>query len=273
MFTQAMPALAQSLQGALPQQAVRQLMQVLGNCNQPLQHRGAVSISPGPLRREAGPGYYGDGAWGPDQLGGINNAASIFNNNAFIDSTATNNHFGGDQFLFNNNSEFITNLFPTTVVIGQPGTPGRDGLAGAAGRNGLDGAPGTDGVNGVDGAPGIGLRGLAGRDGAAGAAGAAGPAGLRGNDGLPGPPGRPGRDGLGGGYRLALQRADIINFKVTVLPQDIKVPTYKFDTETCDVVAKDEAEWLTVQVSPKAEIKPADITLREFQLLDKPGYP
>jgi hypothetical protein len=240
MFTQAMPSLAQSLQGALPQAAVRQLMQVLGNCNQPLQHRGPLSVSPALNRREVTPGVFGgDPSWPPEIVNMLTNTNNIFNNQSFVDGPSyTSNNFAGDQFLFNNAAEFITNNFPVTVVMGQPGTPGldgRDGLAGVNGANGIsgmDGVPGVAGVagaagsagaagvagaaglngfdgiagvNGLDGPPGAlgaagaaGLAGQAGRDGAAGRAGAAGVAGAAGRDGQPGPAGPAGLAGRDG---------------------------------------------------------------------------
>lgn len=284
MFTQAMPTLAQSLQGSLPQQAIRQLMQVLGNCNQPLEHRGPVAVTPGPLGREAGPGFYGSGAWGPDQLGELVNASSLFNNGAFIDSTVNNNHFGGDQFLFNNNTEFISNFFPTTFVIGQPGAAGSDGAAGAAGGTGRDGAPGAEGINGVDGAPGIiAVIQLDGRDGAAGPAGAPGQPGRDGDAGLVGPPGLPGRDGLAGGYRLQAKEKQITIQLTKVTVEDktvsISLPAYKIDPESCDVVIDDEQAPVPYDITiPVAEVEEGVIPYN-FQvpdtpaLLAKPFYP
>jgi hypothetical protein len=252
MFTQAMPALAQALQGVMPAAAVRQLMQTLGNCNQPLEHRGPISFNPDPLRRESGPGYYGGGAWSPEQLAGLLDGNRILGNSGYVDfGGSTNNFFGGDSFLFNNNSQFITNNFPTQVVIGQPGSPGRDGSDGRAGadgrfgRDGVDGAPGAAGEAGRDGFSG--RSGRDGRDGRDGEAGAAGAPGQPGADGLPGPPGRPGRDGLRGGYQLQQglrEKVDIKKPLVFVPPFTVKVmvPTYTFDAEECEVVQDGEEE-------------------------------
>jgi hypothetical protein len=70
MFTQQMPAFARALDGALSPGAVRQLMQVFGNCNQPLEHRAPVTIranalqSPGWGGGMGGGGNPGNGVYG-----------------------------------------------------------------------------------------------------------------------------------------------------------------------------------------------------------------
>ena len=273
MFTQAMPALASSLQGALPAAAVRQLMQVLGNCNQPLVHRGPVAIRPGPMGRESGPAYYSNRAWSPDQYQNLLNPGGVYNNNAFIDSGVTNNHFGGDDFLFNNSVEFITNTFPTSVVIGQPGTPGRDGLSGTSGANGIDGAPGAAGAAGADGAPGAaGRDGRGGRDGRDGFDGVAGPPGLPGLDGLPGRPGRPGRDGIAGGYELKESQGSgsLVVQSVSVKQATALVPKYQFDATECELVPNGNEE---VQVNVELDVKDETLLLKRYQLRAKSAYP
>ena len=139
MFTQSMPALAQALSGALPEAALRQLMQALGNCQQPLTHRGAVNLQPpsatgpGGLARSgvwrasdyrdilptAGqgaavylPGYGGMG-------GGTINNTSNYDGNQFSfpinQEFGYNNYFGGDTFNVAGNSTF-NNTFSTNLT-------------------------------------------------------------------------------------------------------------------------------------------------------------
>jgi hypothetical protein len=236
MLTQLMPALAQALGSALPAATTRQLMQALGNCNQPLAHRGPLNIAAG----GGGGGGGGMGmnfTWSPSAIQQLINTSQIFNNGSFVDFPgAGTSQFLNDSFLFNNNNQFISNNFATNISIGQPGANGINGLPGAAGApglqglSGLDGAPGVAGVaglnglagaagmhgrdgipgfNGLDGAPGaVGIAGSAGAPGAAGAAGsagatgAAGAAGAAGRDGLSfgarGPAGPPGQPGRDG---------------------------------------------------------------------------
>lgn len=242
MLTQAMPALASALQGVMPEAAVRQVMQALGNCNQPLEHRGPVSFRPSDQFRQSEPGVYRGGAWNPNEYQSLVDAPQALNNRGFVDTPytqnrygdsiyeTTNNHFGGDNFLLNTSAEFASNFFQTFFVIGQPGGGasfpnqnnfafqggssslsfgdtgsyyGRDGVDGAAGLNGVDGAPGANGIDGARGRDGFGVIGPAGRPGEPGRDGAVGAAGRAGVDGFAGPPGRPGRDGLAGGYDLA----------------------------------------------------------------------
>jgi hypothetical protein len=292
MFTQAMPALAQSLNGVLPPQAVRQIMQAFGNCNQPLEHRGPISVNPAPGRRQQG-GVYTDSPWSPNNFTNLTNnfGGDFFNNNVFVDTATNNSFFGGDNFLFNNNQEFITNNFPTTVVFGQPGATGAAGAAGAvgaaglaglAGLNGFDGAPGVGGQNGVDGAPGalflIREDGQAGRDGADGPPGQQGRNGF---DGLVGPPGRRGRDGLQGGYELKeglrgipLGRlvTDVVAIPVT---GTVSVPTYEFDAENCEVVAGENADY-TFTVWPELQVQAddnANLRIPTYKLQQKATYP
>lgn len=267
MLTQAMPSLADSLQGALPAQVVRQMMQVLGNCNQPLEHRGPVAINPSRLGKEAGPGYYGSGSWSPEQFQALLNPGGVYNNNAFIDSTVNNSHFGGDQFLFNNDANFVTNNFPTTIVLGQPGTPGRDGISGVSGTNGVDGAPGAvgaSGVSGSDGAPGA--------AGADGAIGPAGPPGARGES-IPGLPGQPGRDGAAGilEVRDPGRRIPLPTFvsAVVAVPQvqEFKVPSYIFDSDACDVVPVEDGYTGSLVIWPKLSV-----TVQDQQGINIPTY-
>jgi hypothetical protein len=354
MLTQVIPSLIQAMSGNMPEAAVRQLAQTLGNCNQPLQHRGAVSVTPTPARpatRGGGhTGTYGEGgvfgdegSWNPTNVfrenfstlhnnfvynnyqnqflnetlfqttidsrafSTIFNTNDIYNNNSFVDASSTNNHFGGDDFAFNNNVEFITNNFPVEVVFGVPGGPGPPG------PSGFDGLPGTNGVAGRDGLPGRagldGRDGFAGRDGfdgLAGAAGVAGPAGQPGRagigrpgpggiagrdgrDGRNGPAGPPGQDGLlrvvlqggGGGYQLQIGnpiQSDVLptpEIVIKAVNVDVPVPKYKFDAEQCALVPDGE-ENVTVAVTADVSLKPLTqrITLPgKVTLAQKQTYP
>jgi len=301
MLTQVIPSLMQAMSGNMPLPAARQLAQTLGNCNQPLQHRGPVSVAPTAGRAggrggvQNGGGVFGDEVpWNVTNVFNENFSSlhndfvynnyhnqflnetlfqttidarafatifqtnDIYNNFSFVDASATNNHFGGDTFLFNNNVEFITNTFPVEVVLGVPGAPGPpgpsgfDGLPGTNGRAGRDGQPGRAGLDGRDGAAGAdGFDGAAGQAGPAGPPGQDGPAGLA---GLAGPAGRPGQDGLAGfrgppGPIGPIGRAGpqgpagpIPNIAAQPISFKFSIPTYTFDAETCSVVASGTQE-------------------------------
>jgi len=341
MLTQAMPQFAQALQGAMPDATVRSLMQALGNCNQPLEHRGPVSITPAPAINEQGGVYSANNifndsrSWNTTNLLGdsfstqymdfvYNNISDqyfnasqffsdtffnnnidartfseifqtndIYNNNSFVDNSSVTNNFAGDSFLFNNNSQFITNNFPTTVVIGQPGAPGPPGTDGRDGTQGRNGVDGQAGAAGAPGQPGIGVPG---RDGVAGTNGRDG---SQGRDGAAGPPGLDGItrviiEGGGGGYDLVegpprlsdpfpppILDIKAVNVDVPVplyeinvadaLSQDgtedikvkVQVPKYSFDPDSCSLTSDgtDEVE-ITVPV-PLYSLNPAAFTLAE----------
>lgn len=237
MLTQTMPALARALTGVMPEAAIRQVMQALGNCNQPLEHRGPVSFRPSDQFRQTGAGVYQGGAWNPGDYQQLIDAPNAINNRGFIDTPytqnrwgdsshqTTNNNFLGDNFLFNTNATLAANFFQSFVMLGQPGAVGifpfqpafnfqftapslsfgdgssyygRDGVDGAAGLSGVNGSPGANGIDGARGRDGFGIIGPAGPPGGAGQAGAAGRDGRVGFDGLPGLPGRQGRPGRDG---------------------------------------------------------------------------
>lgn len=111
MFTQSMPALAQALSGALPEPALRQLMQALGNCQQPLTHRGEINLQP---PYSTGPGGLArPGTWSPSSLNSLLPAAG---QNVTVDiagarNTVTNNNYGGHQFQFPLNQDFSFNQY------------------------------------------------------------------------------------------------------------------------------------------------------------------
>jgi hypothetical protein len=113
MFTQSMPQLAQALSGALPDDALRQLMQSLGNCQQPLTHRGAVNIQAPDTTGINGlaksgrwnPATYrdimpnaGDGGYVDIPGSGGNSTTNNYNNNT--------NNYAGNQFSFPTNQAF-----------------------------------------------------------------------------------------------------------------------------------------------------------------------
>lgn len=176
MLTQSAPALVNALAGSLPDDAVRALTQALGNCVQPLTHRGDINFQPS-APRQAGPGTYGGGQWNPQDYadilpntsqdfqadipgwggpGGMN--SSNFYGDTFNFPTTQeftlNNFYGGPNVYHGGNSYFqnsytdnsttenltVTNLNVTTVN-GQP-------LAGPVGPQGQPGPQGAPGVPG-----------------------------------------------------------------------------------------------------------------------------
>lgn len=248
MLTQAMPALAQALRGVIPDNAVRQLMQALGNCNQPLVHRGPVSIQPqGP--QQNGPGFYNGQQWDPNQFRGLIDANNIYNNNSFIDATSTGYYFGGDQFSFPTyttnevTQTFINNFFPQDPSggFGRDGRDGRDGApgTGGGGRDGRDGSPG-----GGFGGPGRrGPSGPPGNPGRPGESGSAGPAGPPGEDarGRPGRDGRDGRNGASLGYELEDLKPKVRYAtipRVSVGPNEVCFSVPEFNPDTCETTEK-----------------------------------
>jgi hypothetical protein len=269
MFTQAMPALVNAMSGSMSQNAMRQLMQVLGNCNQPLEHRGPVAINTNARQSERG--VYDGGRWDPGQFQDIANGPSIFNNNAFVDSRVNNQFFQEGDFLLRTDAQFTTNNLFQTIILGGPSTPG---AAGAAGANGVDGAPGAVGAAGAAGRAGIGFVGAPGQRGTDGPAGPPGQRGFDGLDGLPGRPGRDGRDGIGGGYTLSERSRgvplrgvlDDVSVQVT---GTVNVPV--FDPETCDVTETpiDIVANATVQVT-RADYS---IPVPTYKLNPKQAYP
>ena len=103
-----MPALAQALSGALPEAALRQLMQSLGNCQQPLTHRGAINIQP--TNVTGANGLARTGTWRPSDYTGLLPSAG---DNVFVDmagnsynDTTNSNNYDGHQFHFPINQDF-----------------------------------------------------------------------------------------------------------------------------------------------------------------------
>jgi hypothetical protein len=245
MLTQAMPALVNAMSGSMPQNAMRQLMQVLGNCNQPLEHRGPVAISTNARQSERG--VYDGNRWDPNQFQNIANGPSIFNNNAFVDSSVNNRFFGGDEFLFKSNNEFITNNLFQTIIWGTPGGPvfpGFPGFPGGPSGPGRDGSDGRDGI-GI----GIGI-GIPGRPGESGRAGRDGAAGAPGQDGFPGGLFRQGGYELVAGPRLDRTFFDTVakpkcieisrKYRLTYESKYYRYENFEFDPETCQLTYDEE---------------------------------
>lgn len=191
MLTETMPAVVQALSQVLPPNAVSQITQALGQCNQPLTHRSAINIQPSAtINRQGLVNPYG---WRPgdypgllpdiSQLtgGGNYNNVSIANYSSDFNQTM----YGGNSFNFPTTNQFLTSQFfggPTnyfggdTVLEGNsvatnltvenltaenindepppPQRPGPPGDPGAAGKDGQDGRNGANGQRGAPGAPG-----------------------------------------------------------------------------------------------------------------------
>jgi hypothetical protein len=181
-----MPALAQALSGALPEAALRQLMQALGNCQQPLTHRGAINLQP-PTSTGAG-ALARPGTWNPSDYSGLMPSAgqsvtvdvagnTINNTNtqnydghqfSFPINQAFNysNYFGGDTFNVAGNSTFansfhnnltvdnsrITNLTVETLTINNPAAPQPVEPGGGGGMGPGEGG-GGEGGGGFGGGP------------------------------------------------------------------------------------------------------------------------
>ena len=234
MNTQAMPALAQALVGVLPDQAVRSLMQALGNCQQPVSSRGGLNIqqpvatsnqglvSPGQWSPASVPsGYIPSSSAGSRDIkptsGFLVNQqfslADIPKPAGFTTSPYTSNFYGGAQFSFPIDQTFtINNVFPgPTVNYG--GATNFQFAAGdtlnfrhamfdslTIGGTTIYGSPITINNGGFGQPGGPGSPGSAGMPGQPGAVGTPGTPGTQGADGRPGSPGigRPGAAGKPG---------------------------------------------------------------------------
>lgn len=174
MLTQLMPALARSLGNTLNQNDLRSLMQVLGNCNQPLQHRGPVNLAPTMPQFGAGGGMYNGDYWNWNEYNNVINHSdeNVFNDFLYNDNRDFSTIRLGDintTNVFNEGNQTIINLINNPP--GQQGDPGEKGDTGDPGRDGLDGRDGRDGLSIV------GPAGPPGQDGADGRDGLQGPAG------------------------------------------------------------------------------------------------
>jgi len=174
MLTQLMPALARSLGSTLNQNDLRSLMQVLGNCNQPLQHRGPVNMAPTLPQFGASGGMYNGDYWNWEEYNNIVNHGDqyAFNDFSYTDNRDFSTIRLGDinnTNVFNEGNQTIINFINNPP--GQQGDPGEKGDTGDPGRDGLDGRDGRDGLTIV------GPAGPPGQDGADGRDGLQGPAG------------------------------------------------------------------------------------------------
>lgn len=175
MLTQAMPSLMKALNGVLPPEALKQLTQALGNCNQPLTSRAGLNVQPPAIRNDRGvigdppwdpryppnyppdypplfpesgpnsyyvdvPGWTGPGAWNVNNYAGNSfnfSTPQYFNNSNYYGAPTFN--VGGNSFFDTVNTTNIN----VTLINGQP-------VAGADGPSGPPGAAGQDGADGED---------------------------------------------------------------------------------------------------------------------------
>ena len=126
MYTQSMPALVKALTGVLPPAALKQLTQALGNCNQPLTHRGQVNVQAEQYAYDRG--LAPQGTWNPGeyqrllptstQAGGLGGDIVL---PGFGGSGWNSFNFGGDSFFFPTEQAFNQNMYyggPTFNVGG-----------------------------------------------------------------------------------------------------------------------------------------------------------
>jgi hypothetical protein len=118
MLTQSAPAIVNALSGVLPDNAVRALMQAIGNCTQPLSHRGAVNFAPN-TPGESGPGSWSGGAWNPfDYPELMPDSSAAHSRPGMVDVPGWgapggwgSSNYGGDTFNFPINQNFNLNNF------------------------------------------------------------------------------------------------------------------------------------------------------------------
>jgi hypothetical protein len=182
MLTQSMPAVIDALRSVLSPGELQNLTQALGNCQQPLSHRGSTNFAPGGPPQKGG--VYTHSPWDPQQTSlpssdsygnvDIPGMQANWNNGNRYDSQfffptdqyfAQNQFFGGPQHYVQNHAhiEYLTNntfrggdggfrnITINETINGEP-IAGIPGPAGGAGRDGRDGAPGFNGFPGRDGA-------------------------------------------------------------------------------------------------------------------------
>lgn len=130
MLTQSQPAVVQALLKALPENAIKALTQAIGNCQQPLTHRGPVTIDPTPRGDDRG--MYNNGAWDPskyrDLLPSASQAGDVFielpgfgPGGSYHAGDWNSTNYGGNNFYFPTDNTFNTNNFyggPTFNVGG-----------------------------------------------------------------------------------------------------------------------------------------------------------
>jgi hypothetical protein len=125
MYTQSAPSLMNALSGYLPDSAVRAVVQALGNCQQPLTHRGAVNLSsPQPTNRN---GVLNSGSWNPQVYQNTfpQNSSQYYyeapNIGGYSNGDWYSTNYQGSQFSFPTNQEFAANSYyggPTFNVGG-----------------------------------------------------------------------------------------------------------------------------------------------------------
>jgi hypothetical protein len=119
--TQSMPALAKALSGVLPDGAVRQLMQALGNCNQPYTSRGVQNFQY-PEQLGNSNGVYSGGQWNPSQYPGLLPSAGSggqteipgpggWQGGNYTGGGYNANNYAGNSFYFPTNQEFSLNNY------------------------------------------------------------------------------------------------------------------------------------------------------------------
>lgn len=261
MLTQSAPSIVNALAGVLPPNASRALLQSLGNCNQPLAHRGNLQLAP-PNPRESGPGYVSGGGWNPQdyadlmpQLGQSGNVdvpgygapggwgSSNYYGDQFnfpVNQLFTTNQYLGGPNVYNSGSQYVTNSYSENITTNNMVTENLE-------------------VTNINGIP---------------VAGPAGPAGNDGMNGLPGAPGAPGQagvvfvGGLGGRLRQTTKRIGPylvgephvpLARSIFAVPRVIRIPaTFEIDPETCEVsvTAFDEKTVIeAVNVVPRVPVE------------------
>lgn len=163
MLTQTMPAVVEALVQALPEQAIRALTQALGNCNQPLTHRGSLNIQPYVYGNRRGvytgqrwnpadyrdilptagesddvdlPGYTA-GDWNSVNYAGGN---FFFPTDQYFDES---NFYGGPTTNIGGDTNFET-INATTINVTNINTTNINGGGGGGGGAGGGGGPATD---------------------------------------------------------------------------------------------------------------------------------
>lgn len=196
MLTQTMPAVIDALRSVLSPGELKTLTQALGNCQQPLTHRGSVNFAPGTPPQKGG--VYTHSPWSPIQtnlqqnlqqtgspqslfpaagsggnvdIGGNSatyNAGNRYDSQFFFPTDqyfALNSFFGGPQTHLQNHAHahyLTTDIFEGDTFTANNITV-RETINGTP-IVGIPGPAGGDGRNGRAGAPGF--PGLPGRDGA-----------------------------------------------------------------------------------------------------------
>lgn len=125
MLTQTMPALSRALDGQLPPQVVKAVMQALGNCGQDAVQRGGVAVMPNTLR---GVSMRGNQGWNPYSTQNINNNGAWIpfnpNGNPFVDMPSGGGYRAGNWYSTHYGSPNYTFFSPITnelnTIYGSP---------------------------------------------------------------------------------------------------------------------------------------------------------